>query len=100
MAETYTTADSVDMGPPSAPPNIVELMVQWFFQNFEDPAQSTPWDEGEYVYIWGGPYYADEVLENVFDAVVTPQALEQAVSKTEEDGGPEWAPSSNRMRPD
>ena len=96
MSETRTW----DMDPPSAPPNIVDLMEQWFLRNFEDPVENTPWDEGEYVIIWGDPFYAREELEDVFGVVVTPQALEQAVEKIEEGGGPEWAPSNNRMRPE
>jgi hypothetical protein len=88
------------MGPPSAPPDIVDVMVQWFFRNFEDPVQNMPWDEGDYVFIWGGPFYAREELEDVFGAVATPQAIKQAVDKIEEDGGPQWAPSNNRMRPE
>ena len=31
----------------------VEAMVEWFLINFEYPAERTPWDEGEYVFIWG-----------------------------------------------
>ena len=30
-------------------------MVEWFQNNFEDPAHNTPRDEGEYVFIWGSP---------------------------------------------
>jgi hypothetical protein len=89
-----------DMGPPSNPPDIVELMVQWFFRNFEDPAQNTPWDEGEYVFIWGGPFYARDELEYAFGTTVTPQAFEEAAAKIEEEGGPQWAPNIRRMRPE
>jgi hypothetical protein len=95
-----TMNDSWDMGPPSNPPDIVDLMVQWFFRNFEDPAERTPWDEGEYVFIWGGPFYAHEELEDAFGSAVTPQAIKEAVAKIEEDGGPQWAPSHSRMRPE
>src|SRR5262249_3792943 len=57
----------VDVGPPTACPDIrgladddaAEAMVEWFRQNFEDPAESTPY-EGGYVYICGGPYAARE----------------------------------------
>jgi hypothetical protein len=87
-----------DIGPLSNPPDIVDLMVRWFFRNFEDPAERTPWDEGEYVFIWGGSFYAREELEDAFRTVVTPQALEIAVAKIEEDGGTQWAPNSSRMR--
>jgi len=61
----------LDTVPPSDPPDVsamnhedaIEAMVSWFFENFEDPAHSTPWDGG-YVYIWGGPYdAADEIYE-------------------------------------
>lgn len=89
---------TVEWEPPSEPPDIVDLMVQWFFGNFEDPAQNTSWDEGEYIFIWGEPFYACEELD-AFGAAVTPQALEKAVAKMEEDGW-EWAPSDSRMRPE
>ena len=38
----------------------IEAMVEWFGDNFEDPAQETPYEsaEGGYIYIWGGPYDA------------------------------------------
>ena len=49
----------------SAPPSLdglereerVEAMVEWFLDNFEDPAEHTPHEsaEGGYQYIWGGP---------------------------------------------
>ena len=39
-----------------------ELMIEWFNQNFEDPAERTPYEsaEGGYQWIWGGPYDARE----------------------------------------
>jgi hypothetical protein len=30
-------------------------ILHWFGRNFEDPAQETPYHEGEYHYVWGGP---------------------------------------------
>ena len=93
-----------DMGSVSRPPDIcgkndshaVELMVQWFFTNFEDPAEGTPHHEGEFVFIWGDPFDAREELEAAFGNTATEQALEDAVTRIEEDCY-EWAPSSNRM---
>jgi hypothetical protein len=85
-----------DMGPASSPPDIVDLMVQWFFQNFEDPCQNTPYCEG-YVYIHGGPHYSADEIGDAFGDVATPEALEKAVAEIEKEGGPEWAPTHNRM---
>jgi hypothetical protein len=96
-----------ELYPPAKPPDlrgksdeeIVDLMKAWFFDNFEDPAHSTPWDEGEYVYIWGGPYNAEEELEDAFGDTATREAMEEAVSDIEHDGY-EWAPSSSRLGPE
>jgi hypothetical protein len=98
-----------EMGPPSETPNLKELleerdavedeiiqaMVDWFFTNFEDPVHETPWDEGEYVYIWGGPYYAHEELWDAFDEM--PESLVKKAIERIENEGFEWAPSNSRM---
>jgi hypothetical protein len=98
-----------DIGPPSAPPDlreksrskVVELMVEWFLENFEDPAENTPWDgeTGGYIYIWGGPYDAREELEEAFGDAATEQALEKATNEIE-DKGYDWAPSDQRIEPE
>jgi len=96
-----------EMRPPSAPPNIRGLsdaaaanaMVDWFQVNFEGPAESTPWDDGEYVYIWGGPCAAREELEEAFWTSASERALEVAVERIEEDGW-QWAPAQSRMQPE
>src|SRR5436190_22863895 len=88
---------------PSSTPNLNELrvddvvdaIVKWFFENYEDPANETPWTEGEYVYIWGGPYDAREELEENF-YTTAPELLETALEKIEADGV-EWAPSGWRI---
>jgi hypothetical protein len=94
------------MGPPSAPDirgkdhwTAVRLMINWFFANFGDPAESTPWDEGTYIFIWGGPYCAHEEPEDALGATATERALTAAIDQIEQEGGPQWAPSSHRMRP-
>jgi hypothetical protein len=109
MTATPDNLDTVswDMGPPSSPPDIskmkcaiaVDAMVEWFFSNFEDPAERTPWDEGKYVYIWGGPYDAREELYAAFGAAASERAIDAAVDRIEEDGF-EWAPSGSRMQPE
>ena len=108
---------SYDMGPPSIPPDIsnlqfdeiVESMVSWFFTNFEDPAEHTPYEsaEGGYQFIWGGPCDAREELEDAFGVALEKllgeqmqqRAIKAAVDRIEEDGW-EWAPSESRMRPE
>ena len=71
----------------------VDLLVDWFFSHFEDPAHETPYNgrEGGYQYIHGGPYDAREELENQFPEELD-QVIELAVSKIEADGIINWAP--------
>jgi len=45
----------------------VQSMVKWFLENYEDPVESCPHDEGEYVFIYGGPYYAEWELRARFE---------------------------------
>jgi hypothetical protein len=95
------------MGPPSTPPDIrekdhstaVDLMVRWFFANFEDPVETTPRDEGDWVFIWGGPYYARDEIEFAFGNVASEQLIDEVTNKIEEDGF-EWAPSDARIMPE
>jgi hypothetical protein len=85
------------IGPASDAPDIVELMVEWFFRNFDDPSVNTPCDsESGYMFIWGGPYDAREELEDAFGDVVTEKAIEKAVDEIQQSGW-EWAPNDNRM---
>jgi len=63
----------------------VELMRDWFFRHFENPAESTPYEsaEGGYIYIWGGPYNAREELESEFAGVVSKKAIDALVDELE-----------------
>jgi hypothetical protein len=78
----------------------VELIKDWFFSNFEDPAQSTPYEsaEGGYEYIWGGPYETRDVIENVFADTASDELINAAIDEIEIDGF-EWVPNSRRRRP-
>jgi hypothetical protein len=64
---------------------ICEHMVQWFLQNYEDAAESTPVDGGEYVYIWGGPVDAREELDDKFGGLFHEDLIEAATETLEED---------------
>lgn len=56
-----------------------ELIHDWFFERYEDPANSTPYNssEGGYLYIWGGPYDALEVLSEEFEPWLSIETLEE-----------------------
>ena len=32
---------------------VKSLLKEWFYENYEEPVNCCPWDEGEYIYIWG-----------------------------------------------
>jgi hypothetical protein len=64
-------------------------MRRWFFANYEDPAENTPY-EGEYVYIWGGPYDAQEELSQEFGDIVSDKVIEDLASQLS-DLSPEWS---------
>jgi hypothetical protein len=92
--------------PPTGPPSLdglnsqerVDAMVEWFAENFDDPAQETPY-EGEYIYIWGGPYDAREEIEAAFPDA-TAQEVDDAVDEIQSDGLFEWAPAGIRVQPE
>lgn len=99
----------LDLHPPSEPPSLegmtdaekVAAMVEWFFDNFDDPSQETPRDSGDFVYIWGGPYDADEELQDAFSDKVPYELIERAVAEVQDrDGIYDWAPHGNRIRPE
>jgi hypothetical protein len=74
-----------------------ELMIQWFHQNFEDPANETPWDgeTKEYVYVWGGPYNAGDQIWDQFADLVPESLINEVVADIQSDGTYDWAPSPN-----
>lgn len=92
---------------PSSPPSLdgleeedaVEVMVEWFGGNYEDPAQSTPYNgrEGGYQYIWGGPYDAEEEIWAAFPDA-DEALIAKAVDEVQSDGTFEWAPGGGRIQ--
>ena len=101
--------DEVQHDPLSAPPDdfsgrpiedSVDLIRNWFFENFEDPAVSTPYDgrEGGYQYIWGGPYNTRDIIENIFADTASEELINAAIDEVESHGY-EWVPNSNRLQP-
>jgi hypothetical protein len=70
----------------------IEVMTEWFFHFFENPAENTPYEskEGGYIYIWGGPYDVREELECEFSGIVSEEAIEELIEKLESESY-EWA---------
>jgi len=89
---TYSPADSTE--------DSIENLKDWFFDNYEDPAQHTSHNsrEGGYLYIHGGPYSAQEELFEYWEDEY-PEEIINAASEAIEDktGISEWAPAYWRI---
>ena len=72
-----------------------EVMREWFFTYFEDPANETPYEsrEGGYIWIHGGPYNAEEELREEFESIVGEEPIMVLVNELL-DLGHEWAPTT------
>lgn len=71
-----------------------EIIKHWFQQQYEDPAESTPYEsaEGGYIYIWGGPHDAEEVLWTEFGHCISEELLLRTAKELESECGvTEWA---------
>ena len=71
-----------------------QVMKEWFKLRFENPAEQTPYDssEGGYIYIWGGPYEADDVLRDEFDGMVSNETIQECARELDDEGGcVDWA---------
>jgi hypothetical protein len=77
---------------------LAEAIKEWFFRNFEDPAESTSYitAEGGYQYIYGGPYEASEEIQDHFGETVDQKIIDAVVEEIEREGL-EWAPHGNRI---
>ncbi len=66
----------------------LEIMKTWFLENYEDPAENTPYESGEggYIYIFGGPYDADDEL-SLFCDYVPEDVLEELANDL---SGDQW----------
>ncbi len=71
----------------------IDGMVEWFKENFEDPAESVTYVSSEGGYQWqnDGPCDAREELENKFPDEHE-EFIESAVEEIESDGTVDWTP--------
>ena len=92
----YLTSDSHPVSfedLPSLDPAIqVDVMETWFRTLYEDPAERTPYEsrEGGYIWIWGGPYEASEVLGDEFSGTVDQDVIDSLVQNLDSECG-SWA---------
>jgi hypothetical protein len=75
-----------------------ELMVSWFHQNFEDPAQRTSYNSAEGGYLWnhGGPYDAEEELFDKFGDIVSEALIKEVTKEVESEGLTDWTYTPQR----
>lgn len=78
--------------------NQLEVMRDWFFDNFEDPANSCPYEskEGGYAYIYGGPYEASEELQAMFEGYVKFDYIQELADELQ-DQCYEWSGNSQNV---
>jgi hypothetical protein len=94
--------DEIQLRPVSPTPELTDLpdddakeaIKSWFFENFEDPVENTPY-EGEYIYIWGGPYQASDIIQSAFAAAAPERIVDRAIEEIEAQGRA-WAPNAAR----
>jgi hypothetical protein len=74
----------------------VTAMVEWFERQFEDPQNETPYNKelGGYVYLWGGPFDANDQIQEEFSEAVDFDTMMLAVERVQDDGTVEWAPQT------
>jgi len=70
-------------------------MRDWFLSNYCDPAEETPFDhvEGDFIWIWGGPYEPGEELRKRFGDIADDNLIDLLAEELRAEGGSEWAPA-------
>lgn len=63
----------------------LEIMEAWFRTNYEDPVHRTPYEsaEGGYIYVFGGPFDAREVLDEEFGEIASESVISELVNDLE-----------------
>jgi hypothetical protein len=65
----------------------IQIMKNWFLSNYQNTDGEIPYDkeDGDYVYIYGGPYDAREELNDQFGDYVDGSIIEELVEELEND---------------
>jgi len=67
------------------PRDRVRFMTKWFFEHYEDPVHSLPYDDGEYVWLVD-ECDADEEIRDMFGGAVDEALIRTAVGEVEQEG--------------
>lgn len=61
----------------------LDAMREWFFNHYEDPAESLPYDsaEGGYIPIYGALQYTDEILYNQFGGAYPDKLIQELIDE-------------------
>ncbi|WP_339457200.1 hypothetical protein [Pseudomonas sp. EA_65y_Pfl1_P120] len=73
----------------------IEAMRCWFYARYQDPVHDTPYNgsEGGYLFIHGGPFDPNDVIQERFDKTVEFEVMEELIAELHQaEGGDEWAP--------
>lgn len=72
----------------------VAAMRAWFLGRYENPANQTPYssDEGDYVFVNGGPYDPADVVQARFGDVVEFEVMDGLIKDLWSEVGTKWAP--------
>jgi len=64
-----------------------DIMRHWFYERYEDPVNSQPYDsrEGGYIFVNGGPYDAREELEAEFSPIVKQAVIDELAKELEDE---------------
>ncbi len=73
----------------------IDDIYEWFNSNFEDPSFQTPSINGDYIYQYGGPFDANDVIWEIFETEYKTEWIEEAVDLIQADGPVDWAPKSS-----
>lgn len=78
----------------------LEAMRRWFHARYEDPANQTPYSshEGGYLFIHGGPYDPNDVIQKRFEGIVQNCVMEKLISDLWTEIGQQWAPIEDEGR--
>lgn len=67
-------------------------IFEWFSDRYENPIDTLPYSSGKegFIYLWGGPYSAEDVIRSEFDGCVSEEVIDEIIEELESECI-EWA---------